>query len=57
MREKSQGPDNMHPRVLKALSAHIARPMQIIFNKSINTGEVPRDWKLANVTPINKKRP
>ena len=26
-----------------------------LFNKSLITGEVPPDWKLANVTPIFKK--
>ena len=54
--EKSQGPDNMHPRVLKSLSKHIAKPITNIFMTSISTGEVPHDWKLANVTPIHKKR-
>ena len=27
----------------------------LIFNKSLISGEVPADWKLANVTPIFKK--
>jgi len=53
--EKSQGPDNMHPRILKALSRHVAKPLAHIFEKSLQTGEVPSDWKLANVTPIHKK--
>jgi len=26
-----------------------------IFNKSLATGKVPCEWKLANVTPIHKK--
>ena len=30
-------------------------PLSIIFNKSMNEGCVPQDWKLANVTPIFKK--
>ncbi|KAK4824706.1 hypothetical protein QYF61_017932 [Mycteria americana] len=35
------GPDEIHPRVLKELADL--------------TGEVPADWRLANVTPIFKK--
>ena len=26
-----------------------------LYNKSLKTGDVPEDWKLANVTPIFKK--
>ena len=55
--EKSQGPDGMHPRVLRALSRSIAKPLCQIFTNSLKSGEVPKDWKLANVTPIHKKGP
>ena len=33
----------------------IARPRSIIFEKSWRTGDVPEDWRKANVTPIYKK--
>ena len=52
---KSCGPDKLYPRVLKELANEIAKPLQIIFNKTILEGKVPEDWKLANVTPIFKK--
>ncbi|CAM4526902.1 unnamed protein product, partial [Caretta caretta] len=45
----------MHPRVLKELAAVIAEPLAIIFENSWRTGEVPDDWKKANVVPIFKK--
>ncbi|CAM4574228.1 unnamed protein product [Lepidochelys olivacea] len=45
---KSMGPDALHPRVLKELVA-------IIFENSWQLGEVPDDWKKANVVPIFKK--
>lgn len=32
----------------------IATPLQIIFSKSLMTGQVPGDWKKSNVTPIFK---
>ncbi|CAM5102191.1 unnamed protein product [Natator depressus] len=52
---KSMGPDESHPRVLKELVAVIAEPLAIIFENSWRTGEVPDDWKKANVVPIFKK--
>ncbi|CAM5076528.1 unnamed protein product [Eretmochelys imbricata] len=52
---KSMGPDELHLRVLKELAAVIAEPLAIIFENSWRTGEVPDDWKKANVVPIFKK--
>ncbi|KFP77499.1 RNA-directed DNA polymerase from mobile element jockey, partial [Apaloderma vittatum] len=52
---KSMGLDEIHPRVLKELAAEVARPLAIVFERSWQSGEVPRDWKRANVTPIFKK--
>ncbi|GAB0205527.1 mitochondrial enolase superfamily member 1 [Grus japonensis] len=52
---KSMGPDGIHPRVLRELADVIARPLSIIFQQSWESGEIPVDWKLANVVPIFKK--
>ena len=52
---KSMGPDGIHPRVLKELAGVLTKPLSIIYQQSWLTGEVPTDWKLANVTPIYKK--
>ncbi|KAG6931740.1 hypothetical protein G0U57_001044 [Chelydra serpentina] len=52
---KSMGPDALHPRVLKELADVITEPLAIIFDKSWQSGEVPDDWKKANVVPIFKK--
>ena len=49
------GPDGLHPRILKQLASTIAPILQTIFQKSLNTGKVPSDWKQANVSPIFKK--
>ncbi|CAM5082384.1 unnamed protein product [Natator depressus] len=49
------GPDALHPRVLKELADVIAEPLAIIFENSWRSGEVPDDWKKANVVPIFKK--
>jgi len=52
---KSMGPDGMHPRVLRELPDVIAEPLSITFERSWRTGEVPEDWRKANVIPIFKK--
>ncbi|CAM5128003.1 unnamed protein product, partial [Eretmochelys imbricata] len=52
---KSMGPNALHPRVLKELADVIAEPLAIIFENSWRSGEVPDDWKKANVVPIFKK--
>lgn len=46
------GANNMPPRLLTEIEDEICHPLTIIFQKSLLCGEVPRDCKLANVTPI-----
>ncbi|RMB92866.1 hypothetical protein DUI87_30760 [Hirundo rustica rustica] len=53
---KSMGPDGIHPRVIRELADELVKPLSIIYQESWLTGEVPGDWKLANVTPVYKKR-
>ncbi|KAF4798796.1 RNA-directed DNA polymerase from mobile element jockey-like protein [Turdus rufiventris] len=52
---KSMGPDGIHPRVMRELADELAKLLSIIYEQSWLTGEVPDDWKLANVMPIHKK--
>ncbi len=51
----AQGPDKIPARILKDNVDILSFPLAIIFNKSMSSGDVPQDWKLANVTPIFKK--
>ena len=52
---KSCGPDNIHPLVLQKTAEASSNPLTLIFNRSLSTGELPDDWRTANVTPIHKK--
>ena len=49
------GPDNITARFLITNVDAMAPALCKIFNKSVQTGVIPEDWKLANVTPIFKK--
>ena len=49
------GPLKFTPRILKELRDVISLPLSIIFNKSILSGEVPSDWRCANVASVFKK--
>ena len=52
---KASGPDLIPARILKELAVEIAPFLTTIFQESFNTGTVPRDWRIANVTAIFKK--
>ena len=52
---KATGPDLIPPTVLKELSHEISPILEIIFNMSLQTRQVPNDWKEANIVPIFKK--
>ena len=52
---KANGPDLLPTHVLKEAPTEIAPYLSFIFQQSINTGEVPPDWKHANVVAIFKK--
>ena len=52
---KAAGPDRLKPILLKELSEEIAPIIQVIFERSIQTGKLPAEWCRARVTPIFKK--
>ena len=51
---KAPGVDDISSRVLVELAAEIAEPLAAIFQNSLETGEVLRSWKVADI-PIFKK--
>ena len=44
----------IHPTLIKRIKCFLIKPLKILFNKSIQLGIVPHDWKIANVTPTYK---
>ena len=52
---KSPGIDKIHPRVLKEVAEVISHPITLIYEKSLEESELPRQWKDAEITPIYKK--
>jgi len=52
---KSPGPDNIGPRLLKEVANEIIDPLLYLFNLSLSTGTVPNSLKIAKVIPVYKK--
>ena len=52
---KAAGPDKFKPIVLQKLQKELAPILQLIFQRSIDTGKIPDIWKEAYVSPIYKK--
>ncbi|KAI8480722.1 hypothetical protein Bbelb_415600 [Branchiostoma belcheri] len=52
--KKATGLDKIPSKLLKDSAPVIVKPLTHIFNLSLATGEVPSDWKTAQITPIYK---
>ena len=52
---KASGPDCIPGRILQNLARELAPVLHYIFDQSLNSGDLPADWTLANVAPIFKK--
>ena len=52
---KAGGYDEISVRMLQLCPSEVASPLQIIFQKCIDTGIFPDSWKYANVQPVHKK--
>ena len=54
---KSHGPDEIHPRLLKVCCEQIGPSLCALFNRSLNCGRVPTEWKSANmyITHVHRK--
>ena len=54
-RFSAPGPDNINANLLMNTVNEITYPLTLLFKKSFAEGDVPIEWKTANVTPIFKK--
>ena len=52
---KAPGPDGLNARVLKECSNEISPILALIFNETLARGDVPDEWRQANVSPVFKK--
>ena len=43
------------PRDLKELATELGPVFSHLFQQSIDTGEIPKEWSLANICPLFKK--
>jgi len=52
---KSEGPDDIQPRVLSENSDVLDYPLKLISEKSYSLSKLPSDWRSGNITTIFKK--
>ena len=52
---KAPGPDGLSTIVLKNCATQLVSPLCILYQKTLDTGRLPQDWKQAKITPIYKK--
>lgn len=52
--KKATGPDNIPNIFLVRYAELTAKYLCILFNKSLSTGVLPREWKIAKVVPVQK---
>ena len=52
---KATGPDGIPGRLLKYCALELADTFTLLFQKSLEQGIVPKDWKKAKIVPIFKK--
>src|SRR5206468_7646307 len=52
---KSQGPDELNPKLIFELRNELCEPLTYLFNMSIQTGVIPQDWRDAIVASLHKK--
>ena len=52
---KSSGPDLISPRLLKEVATELCGPLSEFFNRLIQEGTFPLDYKKSNIVPVDKK--
>ena len=52
---KVLGPDKLHSRFLKDLATELGCVFVHLFQKSLDTGEISKEWSVANICPLYEK--
>ena len=52
---KAEGPDHIPTRFLKEFATELTPAMTLIFQASLQQGEIPDEWRQANIAPVFKK--
>ena len=52
---KAAGPDKIQSRILKTSAEEIAPVLASLYQQTLQQGDIPQDWRNANVIPIYKK--
>ena len=52
---KAAGPDNIPGKLLKICAYELHEAFTILFQHSLNTGQIPDAWKVAHIFPLFKK--
>ena len=48
---KALGPDELHPTLLKELATELGPIFAHLFQQSIDSDEIPKEWTLVNISP------
>ena len=51
---KSQGPDMIHPKIIREAQSTLTKPLTIIYKKSLEVCKIPEIGKCANASVIFK---
>ena len=54
-KNKASGPDGIPSSVLSEAAEELTEPITLLFKRSLESGTIPADWKMAHVSPIFKK--
>ena len=54
--QSAAGPDGVPNRIIIDCKEELSKPLQILFRRSMDGEVIPEEWRLANITPIFKKR-
>ena len=53
--DKATGPDDIPGKLLKYCALELHEIFTVLFQKSLDMGTVPDEWKVAHITPLFKK--